>query len=144
MIILTGAYILCLGEQSIEASLFGFPLISIGYGVLVLGALSPSSVLYRYRSGATTRIAALSYGVYLVHKFIIHITQQQLARLDVDRNSNLMLFICVATVWLGAGLLNKLVERPFLKMRDKVLRPKYAGRQQQPALMTAKEPALDK
>ena len=128
LIILTGAYILCLEELSFEASVFGFPLVSIGYGVMVLGALSPSSVLYHYKSSVTTTIATLSYGVYLIHKFIIHITQEQFAKLDVDKNSNLMLFICVLTVWLGAWLLNKLVETPFLNIRDKVLQHKLASR----------------
>ena len=122
IVILTGAYIVCLEERSFEASIFGFPLVSMGYGVLVLGALSPSSVLYRYRSRVTTTIATLSYGIYLVHKFIIHITQEQLEKLGVDADSNLMLLVCVFTVLLGAWILNTSVEKPFLKLRDKVLR----------------------
>lgn len=122
IVILTGSYLICLEEQSFEASVFGFPLVSMGYGMLVLGALSPFSILYRYRSHVTTRIAALSYGIYLVHKFIIHIVQDQLEEFDVDADSNLMLFVCVFTVLLGAWILNKSVEKPFLKLRDKVLR----------------------
>jgi peptidoglycan/LPS O-acetylase OafA/YrhL len=119
--ILAGAYFLCLEEQSFAASIFGFPVVSIGYGVLVLGALSPGSLLYNYRSGVTTTIASLSYGVYLIHKFIIHITQGQLIKLDVDREGNLMFISCVLIVLTGAWLLHKLVERPFMNIRDKVL-----------------------
>jgi peptidoglycan/LPS O-acetylase OafA/YrhL len=144
IVILTGAYFLCLNEQSFGASVFGFPLVSIGYGMMVLGALSPSSILYNYKSSVTTTIAALSYGVYLIHKFIIHITQEQFAKHDVDRYSNWMLFICVFTVLLGAWLLNKLVEKPFLNRRDKVLRPKVASIRHQLAAISANEQVLNK
>ncbi|ANE52296.1 acyltransferase family protein [Flavisolibacter tropicus] len=139
ILILAGAYFLCLDELSFGASVFGFPLISLGYGVMVLGALSPGSVLYNYNSRTTTTIATLSYAIYLVHKFIIHITQDQLAKLGVDKNSNLMLGICVVTVLLGAWVLNRLVEKPFLKMRDRVLQDKQVGKKRKLVVKTVEE-----
>jgi peptidoglycan/LPS O-acetylase OafA/YrhL len=55
-----------------------------------------------------------------------------------------MLFICVFTVLLGAWLLNKLVEKPFLNRRDKVLRPKVASIRHQLAAISANEQVLNK
>lgn len=121
ILILAGAYLLCLDEQSFEASIFGFPVVSIGYGVMVLSALSCTSFLYSFQSYVTTKVAAFSYGIYLVHKFIIHITQDQFARLGVEEDSNLMFIICVLTVLLAAWVLNLLIEKPFLRMRNKIL-----------------------
>ena len=131
LLILTGAYFVCLDERSFVASVFGFPLVSIGYGVMVLGAISPSSFLYRFKSGVLTTIAALSYAVYLTHKIIIHVTQELLAGDALARDSNAMFLICTVTSLLGAFLLNRLVEKPFLKLREKLLPAKDAQAQPQ-------------
>jgi len=41
-------------------------------------------------------------------------------------NGNLVLFACIFTVLAGAWILNKLVEKPFLKLRGKILRNQYS------------------
>ncbi|MEO5892739.1 MAG: acyltransferase [Ferruginibacter sp.] len=120
--ILTVAYFLCLDERSFEASVFGFPLVSIGYGLLVMGAISPSGFLYKVSSRITTTIASLSYGIYLTHKFIIHITQQQLEKFNIAGDSNGMFLLCIIACLLAAFLLNKIIEKPFLKIRDRFLK----------------------
>ena len=107
-----------------STSIWGFPLISIAYGFLVLGAISPSSFLYNWNSRITTLIATLSYAIYLSHKGIIHIVQELFTKLGVDKDSNLMFLISIVFCVLIAWLLNLTVERPFMKMRDKILRPK--------------------
>ncbi len=121
LLVLTGAYFLCTEETSFGASIFGFPLTDFGYGLMVLAAISPSCFLYRFRSKLTARIAALSYGLYLVHKITIHLTQEHMARFNIAKESNLMLVICIATAFAAALLLNVAVEKPFLKLRRKVL-----------------------
>jgi peptidoglycan/LPS O-acetylase OafA/YrhL len=118
---LTAAYFLCIDQDSFAASVFGFPLVDVGYGVMVIGAISPGSVLYKFSSRITTRIAVLSYSVYLVHKFTIHITQDQFTHLGIKADSTFMLLLCVTTSLLVALIMNKLVEKPFLKLRNKIL-----------------------
>ena len=107
-----------------STSIWGFPLISIAYGFLVLGAISPSSFLYNWNSKITTLISTLSYAIYLSHKGIIHIVQELFAKLGVDKNSNLMFLVCIVVCIIVAWLLNLTIEKPFMKMRDKILRPK--------------------
>jgi peptidoglycan/LPS O-acetylase OafA/YrhL len=63
-------------QYSFRGAVFGYPLISLAYGVLVLAALSPTCFLYRYPSRISSLIAALSYSVYLTHKSLIHLTHQ--------------------------------------------------------------------
>ena len=60
LIIFTITYFVCTNEESLIASVLGFPLIAIGYGFIVLSALSPKCFLYKYESNTTTKIAALS------------------------------------------------------------------------------------
>jgi len=121
LIILTAAYFLCYEEHSYSASVFGFPLVAIGYGTLVIGAISPTSFLFKWNSKITAFIATLSYAIYLTHKGVIHITQKVFANLDVEINSNIMLLICTISCILGALLLNLIIEKPFMRLRKKTV-----------------------
>jgi peptidoglycan/LPS O-acetylase OafA/YrhL len=124
VLILIGAYLVCISEESFDASVFGFFLVSIAYGAVVLGAVSRGSFLYKSSSAFTSRIAALSYAIYLTHKIIIHVTQQQLSKLNIDKDGNRMLVLCILTSFAGAWVLNRAIEKPFLRLRDRLLNKK--------------------
>jgi len=117
--VLTGAYFLCEDQQTFNASVFGFPLIAFGYGLMVIGAISPTSFLYKWNPKITTFFATLSYAIYLTHKGVIHMTHKLLEGFNLD--SNLLLVICIVTCTIVALLLNFAVEKPFMRLRDKVL-----------------------
>jgi peptidoglycan/LPS O-acetylase OafA/YrhL len=119
LVILTCAYFICSEQQSYYASIFGFPVVSIGYGFLTIAAISPNCFLYKCQSKTTTSIATLSFSLYLTHKGIIHITQNVFESIKAD--SNLMLLVCVITCFIAAYLLNIIIERPFMKLRNWVL-----------------------
>ncbi len=121
LVLFATAYFFCGNQESFAASVFGFPLVDIGYGIVVLCALSNKSFLYRFKSTITSKIAALSYGIYLIHKIVIHVTQNQLIKFKIDDNSNLMFFICIVTVFIVSLILNETIEKPFLKLRKKIL-----------------------
>ncbi len=122
LVVLAAAYFLCLDERTFAASVFGFPLVDAGYGLLVAGAVLSSNILYRFRSFVTSRIASLSYALYLIHKISIHVTQELLFKLQIEKESNIMFLACVLITLITALVLNKLVEKPFLKLRDAVLK----------------------
>jgi peptidoglycan/LPS O-acetylase OafA/YrhL len=117
--VLTGAYFLCEDTQTYIASIWGFPLVALGFGLLVIAALSPTCFLYKWKSKVTTYIATLSYAIYLTHKGIIHITHQLLVSFKFD--NNVVLLICLFTCLFGAVLLNLIIEKPFMKLRDKFI-----------------------
>jgi peptidoglycan/LPS O-acetylase OafA/YrhL len=122
LLVLTGAYFLCEDPQSYSASVLGFPLVAIGYGFMVVGAICPTSFLFKWNTKVTTFIATLSYAIYLTHKGIIHMTHQLLADFKIE--SNLMLIICIITCAIAAFLLNLTVEKPFMKLRNKIIKQK--------------------
>jgi peptidoglycan/LPS O-acetylase OafA/YrhL len=121
LLIFATTYFICSDEQSLTASVFGFPLVDIGYGFIVLSALSPNCFLYKNKSAITSKIAALSYGIYLIHKIVIHVTQAQFIKFKIDDNSNLVFLICVITVFIASLILNEIIEKPFLNLRRKLL-----------------------
>lgn len=120
LLILTGAYFLCEDQMTFYASVWGFPLIALGYGCLVTGAVSPGSFLYKWPSKVTTTIATLSYAIYLTHKGVIHMTHRLLE--DVDLDANLLLLISMVTCVLFAWVLHLLVEKPFMQLRKRVVK----------------------
>ncbi len=120
LLVLCGAYFVCEDQHSYVSSVFGFPLVGLGYGLMVLGAISKNSLLFNSKSRITTFLAAMSYAVYLSHKGIIHITQE-LLQAFIEKDSNSMLVICLISSIATAFALNFLVEKPFMKLRKKLL-----------------------
>ncbi|MDB5120069.1 MAG: acyltransferase [Sphingobacteriales bacterium] len=118
--ILTSAYFLCEDQQTFSASIFGFPLIALGFGSIVLGSISPTSFLYKWNSKTTTFIANLSFAIYLIHKGIIHVTHKLLDQFKIE--SNIMLIICIITCILAAYLLHLIIEKPFMKLRSIIIK----------------------
>lgn len=119
LVVLMGAYFLCDEQQTFNASVFGFPLVALGYGFMVIGAVSPASFLYKWHSKGTTFIATLSYAIYLTHKGIIHMTHQVLS--GYHKSDNLVLIICIINCLIVALILNRAIERPFIKLRDRII-----------------------
>lgn len=115
------SHYICSNQISFKSSVFGLPLTDISYGFIVLSALSPKSFLYKYESKITSKIAALSYGIYLIHKMVVHIAQPQLEKLHINGETNLMFIVCTGVVFMIALLLNEIIEKPFLRLRRKLL-----------------------
>lgn len=121
LLILAGAYIMCEDEDLFNESIYGFPLIAIGYGCVVAAAASPDCFLYRHGSLITRSLAALSYALYLSHKIVIHVTQKIISQWGIDEKSTTMFVICALNCLLAAWLIRWTIEKPFLRWRDKVL-----------------------
>lgn len=121
IIVLTGAYFLCDDQKSFHASISGYPLVSAGYGLLVIAAVSPSCFLYQYNSRITSFIAKLSFALYLSHKGVIHLVQPLLIETGIAPKGTLMFVLCLIAGMLGAFLLNIAVEAPFLRLRQRIL-----------------------
>ncbi len=114
--ILIAANFLCANQMSFGASVFGFAIIAIGYGCIVVAAISKTTFLYQWNSRVSSFIAGISYSLYLTHKAIIHLTQNLLSGFHLG--NNLMLISCTITCICFAFLLNQTVEKPFMKWRN--------------------------
>jgi peptidoglycan/LPS O-acetylase OafA/YrhL len=121
LIVLSIAYLICQEEKSFNFALFGFPLVDLGCGFLVLAAISPSSILYHFNSRFFSTVATLSYSIYLIHKITIHVTQEQIYNFGISKDSNTMLLLSTSTTILAAIFLNKCIEKPFMQLREILL-----------------------
>ena len=132
LILLTGGYFATRELISFGAAVFGFPLVSVAYGFIVLAALSPTCVLYRYPLRISSIIATLAYTIYLTHKQLNHLVRQALAQYQFADDSVALFLICIVVAVIGGIVLHLAVERPFLILRDRYIgkaKPIRAGKQ---------------
>jgi len=89
--------------------------------MLLMSALSPNSILYKIKIPGANTLATLSYAVYLMHKILIYLTFQFLSNHLNSYNKN---YLCVLVAALSsiscAWILYRLIELPFLNLRDKL------------------------
>lgn len=98
----------------------GWPTLSLGLALLVFAGASANSVIGRWRVPGAGWLAAVSYSLYLVHKAIFHAVQAQWG--DVLEGRGLVAFCAYGVAaLLAAALLYHAVERPFLRLRERVL-----------------------
>lgn len=132
-IILLGASFRVCNEQASEtASIFGFTMVAVSYGIIIMAAVSESSFLYKAKSYATSQLASLSYAVYLSHKGIIHMVQEGLGYFKLETSDNISLMICLFACILGGLFYRFLIEKPFSIIKIKVLKkivpyPPFSG-----------------
>ena len=65
---------------SFTATVVGFPILSLGLGLLVLSAASHRGWIGRFRVWGAETTALLAYSLYLTHKEVIHLDGMYLAR----------------------------------------------------------------
>lgn len=124
--LLLGAGLACCGAAiwvfrdrfGFSGAVFGFPLLSLGLALIVASSLSPLCLLSRVRGFAFP--ATLAYSLYLTHKEIGHLDYVYLPRLFSAGTPWTNFAVLFATSFLAAGLLYLAVERPFLRLRERI------------------------
>lgn len=99
-------------------TVIGFPVLSLGLGLLVASALSANGLLSRVKIPGAKLIATLAYSLYLTHKELIHLVDRYLPAV-AQANLILRLGIYAICCLLVAAILYLCVERPFLILRDR-------------------------
>jgi peptidoglycan/LPS O-acetylase OafA/YrhL len=108
------------------ANTVGWPLLSSGVGLLVVAGTSRNSLIGRWPVPGASWIAAISYSLYLSHKIAFHLVQESLVPWLPP--SGPLLFTTYALAALAGGAaLHYLVERPFLRWRDRRMAAESSG-----------------
>ncbi len=98
---------------------FGYSLVAMSFALLVAAAMSPAARILQWRIPGAGRIALWSYAIYLSHKPLAMFLGRQLEPLGMSGTAQLAIST-VACVAVG-GLLHKLVEAPFMALRDRLV-----------------------
>jgi peptidoglycan/LPS O-acetylase OafA/YrhL len=106
-------------------ALWGYPLLAVGFGLLVAAGAGADGVIARYRVWGTSTIAALAYSIYLTHKEVMALDQKYFGTF-LEAHVVLGTAIYAISIIAAALLLYVCVERPFLRLRESVRRPAKA------------------
>ncbi|WDF57329.1 acyltransferase family protein [Mucilaginibacter sp. KACC 22063] len=102
------------------SSVFGFTLVAVAYGLLVIAAISKSFLLSRLSFSWTRQLADLSFAVYLSHKGIIHMIQSALKHTAVPEN--LLMIACFIGCLIAGLFYRYAIEHPFRNIKNKLLK----------------------
>jgi len=122
------------------ATVFGYSLVAVSFGLLVMAALSPGSAFDRLRIPGATPLALWSYAFYLIHKPIIVILHRELPT-DWDPDSPRTVAIMFLASLAGGWLLYRLVETPFMRLRRTIAPSNFTAASASPAEPSAAYPA---
>src|SRR6185437_7725026 len=118
------------------ASTLGFPLLALSMALLVVAGAAPGSLISRWRIPGAAALAAGAYSLYLSHKIVFHLVADT-SKAWLPAARILALPIALAGALAVGAALYWLVERPFLKLRDRFREPRPAA----PAVIAATQPA---
>jgi len=109
------------GDQiaGFTATLLGYPLLAASIALLVVAASDRHSAVGRYAIPGAQALATGAYSLYLTHKMVYHAIQELGRRWSPDLQQFELAIALLAALVGGAGLYWA-VERPFLKLRDRL------------------------
>ena len=101
------------------ATVIGFPLLAIGFGLLILAALSQRSWLRDLRIPGAGRLAVWSYAIYLTHRGASAVAAAPLQKLGYGPQTGIAIMLLLALSVLSGWILYRLVETPFMALRER-------------------------
>ncbi|MCC6072304.1 acyltransferase family protein [Massilia sp. GCM10020059] len=106
-------------REGFAVTVVGFPLLALGFALLIVAALSERSVLRDTRVPGATSLALWAYAIYLTHKQIGILAREPMLKLGYPPGSLVAIMVIMALSLLSGWLLFKLVETPFMALRDR-------------------------
>jgi peptidoglycan/LPS O-acetylase OafA/YrhL len=105
---------------------FGYPLLALGFGLLILAALSPGRCCIACVPGAAS-LALWSYAIYLTHKQVRILVAPAIAEARLRPGDPARHRAALAQSVLAGWLLYRLVETPFMALRERYVPSNLAG-----------------
>jgi peptidoglycan/LPS O-acetylase OafA/YrhL len=120
---IAGAMLL-FGSQiaGLAGAAFGFPLLSVGIALVVAAASTDRALIGRYRFPGAAALATGAYSLYLSQKLAYHAVATWLAPL-LGATGYARLALAFAAALAAGAALYWAVERPFLRLRDRLEGP---------------------
>lgn len=100
-------------------TVFGLPALGVGFGLLILSALSQGSLLRDLRVPGAASLALWSYAIYLTHRGVSALGAAWLAQKGYGPETAPAIVVLLALSVLGGWLLYVLVETPFMRLRER-------------------------
>jgi len=118
---ITGAALWCFldARYGFAVTVYGLPALGVGFGLLILAALSEGSFLRALRVPGAASLALWSYAIYLSHRGVSALGAAWLAEAGYGPQTRVAIIVLLALSVLAGWLLYLLVERPFMRLRER-------------------------
>lgn len=113
------AWPLCAANKTIIGCTLLFPVLSLGFGALVVFAASDIGARTLGRAPGTRFLAAITYCMYLTHNLVKTAVLDGMERLGNGPFHLATIFTFIAVLLAASALLHFTVERPFLRLRER-------------------------
>jgi peptidoglycan/LPS O-acetylase OafA/YrhL len=100
-------------------TVFGYPLLALGFSLLIVAALSHGSLLHAVRVPGAGSLALWSYAVYLTHKQVCVLAAERLRDYGYGPEHPGAIAFMLMLSLLAGWLLYRLVETPFMALRER-------------------------
>lgn len=100
-------------------TILGFPLLALGFGLLVLAALSEHSLLRRVRVPGAASLALWSYAIYVTHKQLGMLAREPLENIGHGPTTLTGIAVVMIGTVVAGWLLYRCVETPFMALRER-------------------------
>jgi peptidoglycan/LPS O-acetylase OafA/YrhL len=101
--------------------IIGFPILALGLALITASAMSRNGLLARFRIPGAQTLATLAFALYLAHKPLAHLLMERFPAISKPHGPASWLLYATACLSL-AWLMHVLIERPFLRLRDRTSR----------------------
>jgi peptidoglycan/LPS O-acetylase OafA/YrhL len=100
-------------------TVFGFPLMALGFSLLIVAAVAPGSLLRSLRVPGAGSLALWSYAIYLLHKPLCVMAARWMDGQGYGAEHPLTIVALLVLSVLSGWLLFTLVETPFMRLRER-------------------------
>jgi peptidoglycan/LPS O-acetylase OafA/YrhL len=106
-------------REALWVTVLGFPLLALGFALLVLAALGENSLLRRVRVPGAASLALWSYAIYLTHKQLGILARDPLENVGYGPETLTAIVAIMAGSVVSGWLLYRCVETPFMLLRER-------------------------
>ncbi|MFL6657587.1 MAG: acyltransferase family protein, partial [Massilia sp.] len=106
-------------REGLAVTVFAFPMLALGFGLLILAALSGRNWLRSVRVPGAGKLALWSYAIYLTHKQLGILARAPLEKLGYGPESFVAIAIIMVVSVLAGWLMFWCVETPFMVLRQR-------------------------
>ena len=121
-------------------TMLGYTFVCVSFAMLVLAALSSRSPLYKFKVPLANQLALWSYAIYLIHRPVFMLLPNWLKAAHISPDGYLGFAIIMAASILAGWLLYRLVETPFMNLREKWYPNNYASQAEAVGVISRKNP----
>ena len=108
-------------RYSFAMTVFGYPMLALGFALLIVAALGERSLLRSMRIPGAQSLAVWAYALYLTHKQVCILASAPLAARGYGPDSLVAIGVSLALSLVSGWLLYRLVETPFMALRERYL-----------------------